>query len=311
MLFGGIYIFNRDPLIVGAMGVNELRWARSLRNVKAVIYWPAWYWTAKTVPSLFKYKLQFLSSGIKLRFACNSPDEISTLRSFGLSADLINLNCFVNEHIFRPMHSAARRYDAIYIAQMLKIKRIELAGNIKKLFVVTYGRCKDKDGNYDLHTFEPAIRHCDFNRQWISSDAIAEKINESAVSLALSPHEGAMLAVVESLLCGTPVLSTPCKGGRELFFSPQTARICNPDPVEIARSVELLACSHNDKEAIRNITLSKINDHRLTLDKLVSSLLSELGENPNQTHLSDKFSSSEGSHALFVDRKNFENLNLI
>jgi glycosyltransferase involved in cell wall biosynthesis len=311
MLFGGVYILNQTPLIVGAMGVNELHWARSIKGVRAVIYWPAWYWTKKTIPSLYKYRLLFAASNIKLRFACNSNDEVATLKSFGISAELINLNCFVNENTFHPIHSAEKKYDAIYIAQMLKIKRLELAKNINKLFVVTYGERKDKEGNYDLHSFEPEIQHCEFNKTWIPSDAIAVKINESAVSLALSPHEGAMLAVVESLLCGTPVLSTPCKGGRELFFHDDTARICKPDPFEIARVTKSMSGSHTNKNAIRNITLAKIYEFRRALDKLVDNILDELDYHRYEDSLLERFSTIGGSRALYVDRKNFENQDLL
>lgn len=48
-------------------------------------------------------------------------------------------------------------------------------------------------------------------------------VNKSKCSLALSKKEGAVFAVIESLLAGVPVVTTKSKGGLDFFFSAENS----------------------------------------------------------------------------------------
>jgi glycosyltransferase involved in cell wall biosynthesis len=303
MLFGGVYILWPDPLIVGAMGVNELEFALTRTDAEEVLYWPAWNWTARTVPSLVKARWASRKAGKRLAFIANSVPQDRLLRRLGFPGRLASLNAYVNEHVF-TIRPSAKVHDAIYVSQMASVKRLGLAGAIDRLYVVTYGECRDAEGRYDLHRFEPAVGHADFNRGWISSPAIAEHFNASCVNLALSAEEGAMLAVVEGLLCGVPLVSTPCKGGREVFFDDRFVRIAQPNPQAIREAVMELKSARVDPEMVRAETIDRIALHRSAIGDEVAAAVRRSGGPPVLSQeVVARFFGAGGSAEHFVDFK--------
>jgi glycosyltransferase involved in cell wall biosynthesis len=300
MLFGGIYELWPDPLVVGAMGVKELDHALSQPGVEVVLYWPAWNWTLRTIPALLEAKWRAIRLRKRLIFMVNSIPQQRLLRRFGLTAHLASLNCFVDENVFR-IESSPKRFDALYIAQMLPVKRMFLARDIPSIYVVTYGECRDQAGGYDLHRFEPTLAHANFNRGWLGAAQIARLINECRVNLALSAEEGAMLAVVEGLLCGVPLVSTPCRGGRELFFDSRFVEIADPTPQAVAAAVSRLSRADVPRELIRRETLRRLQAHRTAVGNVVAGAVGDLRGSPvMEGDVSARFFGGKGTAAHFI-----------
>ena len=117
--------------------------------------------------------------------------DLKILKLLGITAYYLNQNMHLPEHVFCPVSVNDVKYDAIYIAQAKKFKRLFLASYIKKLYVLTY-QCKNKtrEGANDLHAFEPLISHCHFNRDFVyDENEICKLISESHCGLALSKKD--------------------------------------------------------------------------------------------------------------------------
>ena len=90
---------------------------------------------------------------------------------------------------------------------------------------------------------------------------------------------------MEYLLAGLPVVSTPSRGGRDVFFDPDYCIICEPDPVAVRLAVEQLQARNLPREEIRNRTLEKIAPLRRRFVELVDELLVEMGALPRLSGL--------------------------
>ena len=104
-----------------------------------------------------------------------------------------------------------------------------------------------------------------------------------------------MLASVEYMLCGVPQVSTPCQGGRELFFDERFVRVAPPDPSAVARAVADLASREIDPELVRSATLEKVNEHRMKLCTYVCKVIEQAGgKSPGAERVYERVFTGEG-----------------
>lgn len=312
MVFGGVYVLWEDPLILGCMGANEISRIFSIKLPATVLYFPTWLWTTRSLPSLVLLWLKGHRQNKGLHFMCNTPQEDVMLRRVGLPGALTSINCYINERVFR-ITGEPKQYDAVYTAQMEPMKRLHLAAKIPSLYVVTYGTCRTPEGAYDLHRFEPLLIHASFNRRWATSEEILSIHNRSRVGLALSVREGAMLGAVEYMLCGVPLVSTPCQGGRELFFDDRFVSIVEPTPEAVAAGVRGMISRHVDPHLVREATLRRINGHRATLCAYVRRIVERKhGCVPSPEEVYERiFVNDSGTMACFVKFGEFEPRGLV
>jgi glycosyltransferase involved in cell wall biosynthesis len=190
---------------------------------------------------------------------------------------------------------------------MKPFKRLDLAAQVTPLFVVTYGDTVTHDGAYDLHRFEPSVQHADFNRRWMTFADINDVYGRSRVGLALSECEGAMLAAVEYMLAGLPMVSTGCRGGRELFFDDRFVLVVPPAANAVASAVSELIRREVDPSLIRNATLERIGDHRVSLCRYVQSILRKAkAAVPTVDRLLERiFAGEGGTRGIFVHSRDF------
>jgi glycosyltransferase involved in cell wall biosynthesis len=212
----------------------------------------------------------------------------------------------VDERIFAPTR-AAKRFEAVYAAQMQPFKRLHLASQVSSLYVVTYGDTVTPDGEHDLHRFEPAVTHADFNRRWMTFAEINDVYNSSRVGLALSGCEGAMLASVEYMLAGLPMVSTCCRGGRELFFDDRFVKLVPPTAEAVASGVAELSRRDIDPALIRQATLGRIEEHRRSLCRYVQEILRrQKASIPTVERLYERvFGGPNGTRGVFVHSRDF------
>jgi len=222
-------------------------------------------------------------------FSANTPHEVELMTKEGIHAEFLNENAFIDEFAFHPDNSEAKDFDAIIDAQIAPYKRLELAGSISKLIVVTY----ILEGRYNPE-YGARIRQALTHATWANGpywDAQAyKKLNRAEVSkiyrqarvgLCLSAVEGANLASIQYLLSGLAVVSSPSEGGREIFFSPDYAAVVPAEASAIAEAVEKFVHCCPTPQVIREKTLAKIWPIRHHFGKILSSACGhqELDEN--------------------------------
>lgn len=307
MLFHGFYILSTEPLIVSFLGSYPFlggliyqekkltyqplpQWFRPKHVLEHVPSWAgSWKEMAKRK---VKQTLHTLEGRTHHLMVSATDEEVMRKRLFVRGAHL-NQNIYINEHIYQPFEQP-KIYDAIYTAQLLPVKRHWLAKNIERLMVVSYGG--------DLHSFCPELKHADFNDRFLSRPELARKYNQSNVGLCLSPLEGAVLASCEYLLCGIPVVSTPSKGGRDEFFTPENSIIVPPEPEAVAQAVQQWQKSPPKPQEIREQTLQKMNNLRLDYCIYISKLIeTEIGLKKDPEELREKyFSHQDGIYSRYI-----------
>jgi glycosyltransferase involved in cell wall biosynthesis len=243
---------------------------------------------------------------------CNEPQSYKMLRRLRLPSENVSINVYINEHVFR-ITNEPKLYAAVYAAGMVTYKRLHLAAKIPRLFVQTYGDCKTRDGSYDLARYEPALKHAEYNRHWVPTEQIVAAYNQSSVGLALSKCEGAMLASVEYMLCGLPQVSTPCRGGRELFFDNRYVKVVDSTAEAVAAGVAEMTSRNVDPHLVRTETLKKLQQHRLRLCKYIVNLIQQSrASTPTDEELCDRlFGGDTGISRCFVHFRDYEKCGLI
>ncbi|MBW4608384.1 MAG: glycosyltransferase [Hassallia sp. WJT32-NPBG1] len=295
MLFHGFYIFSTQPLIISFLGSYPFlggvvyeqkkithkplpKWFRPKHVLEHV---PGWCGTPKQM-LLRKIKSTLHSlEGRTHHLMVNASDEEELRKRFLIRGAHFNQNFYINEHLYQILDQP-KLYDAIYTAQLNESKRLWLAKNVERLMVASYGG--------DLHTFCPELKHADFNKSFLPRTELAKKYNQSYVGLILSAVEGANLASSEYLLCGIPVISTPSKGGRDEFFTPENSIIVSPEPETVAKAVQTLKQLAPEPQKIREQTLKKMNDLRLAYCTYIAKLIEQEGGGKKQAEaMMEKF----------------------
>ena len=306
MLFSGVYELWPDPLIVSCLGPEQTDLAFGIPQPADVLFHPTWLITARAVPRLLRYRLEGVRRDKRLHVMPCADREATLLGALGFPGALVNISAYINDQDF-TITREPKRYDAVYAARMIGYKRLWLASGVRSLYVQTYGERRTATGEYDLHGFEPRIAHCDFNRGWVSTEDIARAYNSGRVGLALSKREGAMLASVEYMLCGLPVVSTPCEGGREQFFDDRYVEVVDATPAAVAAGVARLISRRIDPAFIRDETLRKLAAHRERLADYVISIINSRGRAapPRTAVLAHLFSDGQGILRRHVHRRDF------
>jgi len=306
MLFNGVYVLWEDPLIVSCQGPREMHSSLSIPRPADILLHPTWLITPRSLPKLFYYRWQSRRLGKKVHFMCNADESNRLLRRLRLPGDLASINCYINEQVFCIIPEK-KQYDAVYAARMVPYKRLHLAAKVNSLFVQTYGDCRTPDGAYDLHRYEPRIKHCSFNRSWVSNGELVSIYNRARVGLSLSKVEGAMLASVEYMLCGLPQVSTGCRGGREQFFDDRYVAVVNATSEAVATGVKDLIARKVDPHFVRSETLKKIQIHRERMcDYIINIIRQHREDAPSRDALLNHlFGNEKGIYKWFVQFKDY------
>jgi glycosyltransferase involved in cell wall biosynthesis len=237
---------------------------------------------------------------IKHNLMVHSPDEEITRRLLRVRGSYISQNIYIDKDIFVPL-SSPKLYQAIYIAQLKPFKRHYLASDVTQSLMVASDLS-------NLHKYEHIVPHASFNDHPLSKAEVAESINSASCSLALSRIEGAMLASFESLLCGVPVVSTPSKGGRDVFLNAANSLIVEPTPNSVAAAVKHFHLTPPDPNSIRAKALEDLESHKIRFCNYVSDLAVTLGGSsisPDKRY-ERYFSTPGGLSNLFIWADKFE-----
>ena len=219
---------------------------------------------------------------LQLTQLCNEPHQPALFREMGIAAEFCNKNCFVDDSLFMPMPSITRRFDAVYDARLLAFKRHHLAYTVANLALIYYPVPSD-DPAYVREVRERLSHAHWFNHadtgafRLLSRPEINERLAACRVGLCLSAEEGQMLASIQYLLAGLPVVTTPSQGGRDVFFEDRFVITADPEPGAIQSAVRALIQRAIPPDEIRHATLQRIAQHRHAFFGVVQRIYDQLG----------------------------------
>ena len=268
MNFFGYYVLNLEPTILAFLGQRHPApdWLAPAALLEHVPWWHGRPWT------MLKRKAQqtgYARKGIEHHLMVHAGDEELMRRLCTVRGAFVSQNIYVDSDVYRPL-ALAKDYDAIYVAQMKKFKRHHLAAGIESLYIATaWGG--------DLPAYCRQVSHATFNEKRLDKTELAVMYNRSGCSLALSAVEGAMLASYESLLCGTPVVTTPSRGGRDEFFDATNSLTVSADADAVTAAVESWKLRAPDPDLIRAGALARTETHRRRFCGYVAGLIARHG----------------------------------
>lgn len=216
----------------------------------------------------------------RIVMAMNTSTELPLCEEAGIEAVWCNHNAHVDERLYQPLAGAkagdAREFDAIYDARFARYKRNDLAAKVKRLALIHYTAPPLFELLWTLK-MRWMLRHGRIlNRHrwgvwpvWMNRTAVAASYTRARVGLCLSPVEGAMLASIQYLLCGLPVVTVPSRGGRDDFFDEKNSITVAPDAEAVAAGVRTLIERRIDPWVIRAKALSLMAEHQARLVVLV------------------------------------------
>lgn len=245
---------------------------------RTILYFSSsWYVSerrAKRFRQLIHKAQDVIGAGVDIAanmvFMANSPTELSALRkALPATTDviLVNNTCFLNTSIYTILPHARRKWLCAINSKPFPFKRLELSALVPDKIFITY--MEEAADRYNTPRISlPELNPSAIFRN-IADHEVATRLNQCQVAAILSEEEGACYANTEYLLCGLPVVSTPSRGGRDVFYDEVTAIICEPDATEVAlavrRAADRLERGEITRKAVRQRTLDRIGAFRETL----------------------------------------------
>lgn len=281
-------ISTEPPIFYMTYSLSEEFYLASLEPIfkyfqdRTVYFLKTWWWDMESpyeVAKVREIENQHIRQYPKHKFIhlCNTVQQQQVFDEYRLNAVFCNQNCLIDERIFKPINDMIKRFDAVYDARIWSYKRHLLAQKIDSIaFIYTF----DPTEAYyhevrslfpHAHYFNHALAK-DTMSLMLSPEIVNECLNACRVGLCLSSVEGAMYASIQYLLSGLPVVSTKSKGGRDVFFDEEYALIVEDDPDAVKEGVDELIRRNISPDNIRLKVLEKVQEHRLTLIKLVQTI---------------------------------------
>lgn len=208
----------------------------------------------------------------RIWYLANDEQSVELFRERGLQAVFVNHNCWLDERRFRPL-GVPKRYDAVLVSRPLAWKRPGLARRVPNLAIVAATRWPNQSS-------EPLVdlRSLPHSRlvEDVASAQVARVVAEAEVGLCLSASEGACYSSSEYLLCGLPVVSTPSRGGRDVWYTDRNSIICDPTPeaveLAVAQARKGLESGYFDPATIRDDHIRLAERHRHRFVELVEAI---------------------------------------
>ena len=200
---------------------------------------------------------------------------------------LSNHNAFINENKY-TITNESKKYDLIINSSFTKLKRLHLSELISNKIYIGYkcgpekefNECLPKDGYIpNFHNRQRNFK----NWKMVNNNEVISYINQSKVGGIFSPAEGACFSSSEYILCGVPVVSTYCIGGREFWYDGENCILCEPKKDNIKNAIENII-NNNDSnkfnpERIRNNHIKKMNIQRKILTDTVYNSFTKITYN--------------------------------
>ena len=244
-------------------------WHEHFRKTDFFLVYCGWYhspYFAEEAATIFSIldldKSQFF-------FLYNSPLEMQNFSAKGFQGDVINQNAWIDENLVMQPLKREKIYDAIYVGRRSAFKRHMLASEVSRLALVA--------GNNHGNSIMDIPPYDYLNEKPLSPEEVCEKINQAYSGLILSEEEGTCFASSEYLLCGVPVVSTPSKGGRDVWYNEYNSIICEPSPDSVAEAVEELVQYPRNPLRIRKMHIEQSQIYRAKFINLLGDIFKRFG----------------------------------
>ncbi len=271
-------VLSRDPAVVLLVWGRDDRHLHTLLRDRDLVILYLFFWDIESEIATIAEQVRERTRALprhRIMMLCNEPSQAERFIAAGVEALFVNQNALVDETVFCPTNNRpAIRWDAIYNAMLSPFKRIELAARVQRLCMITYKFPGSFLPDY-MKTVKEAVPQAWWANDELASGGklhgyqVADLVRQSVCGLCLSEVEGAMFASMEYLMCGVPVVSTPSRGGRSVFFDERTSLMCEANPEAIAEAVYHWSNLSIDPDFVRQITLSKVTEHRQRLSEFL------------------------------------------
>ncbi len=190
-------------------------------------------------------------------FLANTTDQLNQAVSNGFGALLFNHNALLDEKIYRIQNPSHRPYSIVLNTRPERnFKRPHLAKQVDNIAIIQ-GYNFRKDDFMDLNELNPKF----INSRRLSVSDVVNVYNSSEVGGIFSAEEGACYSSSEYLLCGLPVVSTPSKGGRDIWYNQWNSIVCDATEASVSEAVtkakQKLQTGEFSRERIRAMHVSQ------------------------------------------------------
>lgn len=273
MQINAIYQLLADPEVYLSTGTKNWHKLPDSRGKGFLLCHPMWCFGLKSIDPYRRLAKMLREKGLQLVMLHNSRIEAAVGAFSGLPSHLLNQNMHICEHRFQP-RDVPVQYDAIYTAAAARYKRIELALDVPKLFVLTYfwPEVRDEHGKWQLRLFDPKLTGLKHNNDRIAPTEVPRLLSSARCGLALSRVEGAMWASMEYLMCGLPVVSTWNLGGRDFYLDESNCVRVYATRAAVKEGVRAAPARCASGDEIRRLALGKVTEQRARFVELVSQL---------------------------------------
>ena len=223
----------------------------------------------------------------RLQFICNTEREVELLKLAGQPAILLNNNFTVSDRSSDHSPTRVVEFDAIYNARFVPEKRHELAAETDRVAYLSHAGGSRESVRDQRHRLAATLARnpsqtllnpiVDGLPVRLSHAEVNAALSRAAVGLCLSAEEGSNISSMEYMLAGLPVVSTPSRGGRDVYFDPEYCIICEPDAAAVRDAVAALKARKIPREHVRARTLAKIEPDRRRFLTLVDDMIASLG----------------------------------
>lgn len=205
-----------------------------------------------------------------------------------LNICLANHNAFIDETLYDIDYSQKVINDLFVSSQFLDCKNLNLLENIDNVCGMGYYLVAENEkicvpfpsSVKKVLNFKDNVERKQANWEWVHPVENIKHINSSKIGGMFSTAEGACFSSSEYLLCGIPVLSCKCKGGREIWYDDKNSELCDPNNSSIKNTLNNMLIKYDNgeynRETIRNNHIKTMKIHRNNLSNAVLNILKKI-----------------------------------
>ena len=199
-----------------------------------------------------------------------------------LNCCLASHNSFIDESLYKIDLNYKFNYNMIVSSAFATYKNLHVLENTNNVLGVGYGL--DRPYGYFHPTNVKILDFTDENNTDVEKERIKENyrridpadmvkfINSSKIGGMFSEVEGSCYSSGEYLLCGIPVLTCKCTGGRESFYNSNNSVICELTKESVKEKVDYMLENY-DKFDRNQIREDHIKIMEIQRDNLTNSVL--------------------------------------